>query len=244
MSKELGISPLEIEELKKIGKYTKENLTKIHNGYPVQYIIGYVNFYGLKINVNENTLIPRYETEYLIEKTIKYIKNLNIENPKILDICTGTGCIGLTLKHELPNADITLSDISKNALEVANQNKKELNLNVKIIESNFFENIIDDYDIIISNPPYVMENEQLPKNVTYEPKIALFSPNNGTYHIEEILQNAKQHLKDKFLIAFEINEQSEHDLTKIIKKYFNNITYKFENDLAGKIRYLFIIKNN
>ena len=143
-----------------------------------------------------------------------------------------------------PNADITLSDISKNALEVANQNKKELNLNVKIIESNFFENIIDDYDIIISNPPYVMENEQLPKNVTYEPKIALFSPNNGTYHIEEILQNAKQHLKDKFLIAFEINEQSEHDLTKIIKKYFNNITYKFENDLAGKIRYLFIIKNN
>ncbi len=241
MNDELKISNLEIEELKKLGKYTNENISKIKEGYPVQYIIGYVSFYGLKIKVNENTLIPRYETEYLIEKTINYIKKNNFINPKILDICTGTGCIGLTLKHKLPNSNITISDISTSALEVAKLNKEELKLDINIIESDLYENIKDtDYDIIISNPPYVMEDEQLPKNVLKEPHQALFSPNKGTYHIEQILKHASLHLKNKFLIAIEINEKSEQDLTRIINKYFNNINYKFENDLAGKTRYLFI----
>lgn len=244
MNNQLGISNLEIEELKKIGKYNKDNIIKIKQGYPVQYLIGYVNFYGLKININEKTLIPRYETEYLIEKTLKYIQKYNIERPKILDMCTGTGCIGLTLKKELPYSEIILSDISYEALDIAKQNKKELNLDVEIIQSNLFENIkYNDFDIIISNPPYVMENEELPKNVTYEPSLALYSPNNGTYHIEEILKNAKMYLKDKFIIALEINEKSESDLKKIIEKYFSkDIEYIFEKDLAEKTRYLFVFK--
>ena len=245
MNNELGISELEIKELKKTGKYNEENITKIKNGYPVQYIIGYVNFYGLKINVSKNTLIPRYETEYLIEKTLKYIKKYNFENPKILDICTGSGCIGLTLKNELPNSTITLSDISKEALQIAHKNKKELNLNVEIIESDLYKNIKDtNYDIIISNPPYIMETEELPINVTYEPTQALYSPNNGTYHIEKILEKSSLYLKDKFLIALEINEKSEQDLSKIVNKYFKNASYKFESDLTGRTRYLFIFKNN
>lgn len=244
MNKELNISELEIEELKKIGKYNEENIAKIKNNYPVQYIIGYVNFYGLNIKVNESVLIPRYETEYLIEKTIKYIKELNIENPKILDMCTGSGCIGLTLKHEIPTSNITMSDISKQALKVATTNKNELKLDVNIIESDLYTNITDkDYDVIISNPPYVMEDEVLPENVKHEPSLALYSPNKGTYHIEKILQEAEKYLKNKFLIALEINEKSEEDLSVIVNKYFKNITYKFEKDLTGRTRYLFIIKS-
>lgn len=241
----LKISKLEIEELKRLNKYTKENIKKLENSYPVQYLIGYVNFYGLKIKVNESTLIPRYETEYLIEKLLKYIKKYNIKNPKILDMCTGTGCIGLTLKHELPKSIVTLSDVSSSALEMANLNKKDLNLNVEIIQSDLFENIKEkNYDILISNPPYVFDTEPLPKEVTYEPNLALFSGPKGINHINQILMNAQNYLKEKFIIALEINEKSESEITNLINKYFDpSIKYSFEKDLAGKLRYLFIFKN-
>jgi release factor glutamine methyltransferase len=243
MNKELKISELEIKELKKINKFTEENIQKIKSGYPVQYLIGYVDFYGLKIKINENTLIPRYETEYLVEKLIKYIKKYNFEKPKILDMCTGSGCIGLALKKELPYSTIDLTDISKEALIVAELNKKDLNLDVKITQSDLWANIKEnDFDIIVSNPPYVMKTETLSKTVLYEPHQALYSDNNGTYHIEQILKQAKNHLKNKFIIALEINEKSESDIKKIIEKYFNNkVKYTFENDLAGKTRYLFIL---
>ena len=124
----MKINNLDKEELIKLNKFTKKNIKKIENDYPVQYIIGYVNFYGLKINVNKNVLIPRYETEYLVEKTLKYIAKLNFTNPKILDLCTGSGAIGLTLKKELPESTITMSDISSKALKVARKNKKVIYL--------------------------------------------------------------------------------------------------------------------
>ena len=94
----MKINNLDKEELIKINKFTKKNIKKLENDYPVQYIIGYVNFYGLKINVNKNVLIPRYETEYLVEKTLKYIAKLNFTNPKILDLCTGSGALAISLK--------------------------------------------------------------------------------------------------------------------------------------------------
>ena len=216
-------------------------MSLLEKDYPVQYIIGYVDFYGLKINVNEFTLIPRYETEYLIELTLKEIKKMNLANPKILDLCTGSGAIGLTLKSLLPSSEVTLSDISKDALMVANKNKNELNLDVNIIESDLFKNIPGKFDIIISNPPYVMTNETLPKEVLYEPHLALYSGPKGIDHIEEIFKNIKSHLNNKYLIALEINEKSETDITNLIKTYFEkNINYKFMKDLAGKTRYLFI----
>lgn len=237
----MKINNLDKEELIKLGKFTKKNIKKIENNYPIQYIIGYVNFYGLKINVNKNVLIPRYETEYLVEKTIKYIEKLNFTNPKILDLCTGSGAIGLTLKKELPESTVTMSDISLKALKVARKNKKELNLNVKLIKSNLFKNINDKYDIIISNPPYVMTSEKLPANVLKEPALALYSGEKGLDHIEKIFKSIHKYTNKKYLIALEINEKSEKDLTKLIKKYFDSsIKYKFEKDLAEKTRYLFI----
>lgn len=237
----MKINELDKKELIKLNKWNKLTMSLLEKDYPVQYIIGYVDFYGLKINVNEFTLIPRYETEYLIELTLKEIKNMNLANPKILDLCTGSGAIGLTLKSLLPSSEVTLSDISKDALMVANKNKNELNLDVNIIESDLFKNIQGKFDIIISNPPYVMTNETLPKDVLYEPHLALYSGPKGIDHIEEIFKNIKSHLNNKYLIALEINEKSEPDITNLIKTYFEkNINYKFMKDLAGKTRYLFI----
>lgn len=237
----MKINELDKKELIKLNKWNKLTMSLLEKDYPVQYIIGYVDFYGLKINVNEFTLIPRYETEYLIELTLKEIKKLNLDNPKILDLCTGSGAIGLTLKSLLPSSEVTLSDISKDALMVANKNKNELNLDVNIIESDLFKNIQGKFDIIISNPPYVMTNEPLPKDVLYEPHLALYSGPKGIDHIEEIFKNIKSHLNNKYLIALEINEKSETDIIYLIKTYFEkNINYKFMKDLAGKTRYLFI----
>lgn len=237
----MKINELDKKELIKLNKWNDQTISLLEKDYPVQYIIGYVDFYGLKINVNEFTLIPRYETEYLIELTLKEIKKMNLDNPKILDLCTGSGAIGLTLKSLLPSSEVTLSDISKDALMVANKNKNELKLDVNIIESDLFKNIQGKFDIIISNPPYVMTNETLPKDVLYEPHLALFSGPKGIDHIEEIFKNIKSHLNNKYLIALEINEKSEPDITNLIKTYFEkNINYKFMKDLAGKTRYLFI----
>lgn len=237
----MKINELDKKELIKLNKWNELTMSLLEKDYPVQYIIGYVDFYGLKINVNEFTLIPRYETEYLIELTLKEIKKLNLDNPKILDLCTGSGAIGLTLKSLLPSSEVTLSDISKDALMVANKNKNELNLDVNIIESDLFKNIQGKFDVIISNPPYVMTNETLPKDVLYEPHLALYSGPKGIDHIEEIFKNIKSHLNNKYLIALEINEKSEPDITNLIKTYFEkNINYKFMKDLAGKTRYLFI----
>lgn len=237
----MKINELDKKELIKLNKWNKLTMSLLEKDYPVQYIIGYVDFYGLKINVNEFTLIPRYETEYLIELTLKELKKMNLANPKILDLCTGSGAIGLTLKSLLPSSEVTLSDISKDALMVANKNKNELNLDVNIIESDLFKNIPEKFDVIISNPPYVMTNETLPKDVLYEPHLALYSGPKGIDHIEEIFKNIKSHLNNKYLIALEINEKSEPDITNLIKTYFEkNINYKFMKDLAGKTRYLFI----
>lgn len=237
----MKINELDKKELIKLNKWNKLTMSLLEKDYPVQYIIGYVDFYGLKINVNEFTLIPRYETEYLIELTLKEIKKMNLDNPKILDLCTGSGAIGLTLKSLLPSSEVTLSDISKDALMVANKNKNELNLDVNIIESDLFKNIPGKFDVIISNPPYVMTNETLPKDVLYEPHLALYSGPKGIDHIEEIFKNIKSHLNNKYLIALEINEKSETDIINLIKTYFEkNINYKFMKDLAGKTRYLFI----
>ncbi len=237
----MKINELDKKELIKLNKWNKLTMSLLEKDYPVQYIIGYVDFYGFKINVNEFTLIPRYETEYLIELTLKEIKKMNLANPKILDLCTGSGAIGLTLKSLLPSSEVTLSDISKDALMVANKNKNELNLDVNIIESDLFKNIPGKFDVIISNPPYVMTNETLPKEVLYEPHLALYSGPKGIDHIEEIFKNIKSHLNNKYLIALEINEKSEPDITNLIKTYFEkNINYKFMKDLAGKTRYLFI----
>ena len=170
----------EIFNKKKISNYKVNKINKIlekSKTYPIQYIAGNVDFYGYNYIVNKNVLIPRFETEELVSETINYINKMN-KNVKIIDIGTGSGCIGITLKRELKDVDVTLVDISKKALNVARKNKKDLD--IKLIKSNLFEKVTGKYDVIISNPPYISYNEEIMDIVkNNEPNIALYADNDG-----------------------------------------------------------------
>lgn len=241
INNELNISNRELEELKLVSKNYESDYNKVLKGYPIQYLIGYVNFYGYKINVNENALIPRFETELLVEKTIKYIGNIFNKKVDILDIGTGSGCIGIVLNKEI-NANITACDISDKALELAIFNAKENNSNIRFIKSNIYDKINEKFDVIISNPPYIDITERVMEMVDkYEPHEALYAPNNGLYFYEEILKNASKYLNDKFIIAFEIGWWQGNLIKSIAKSYFKDSKILIEKDYSDKDRYLFII---
>ncbi len=240
---DLGYSRLEAEELLSVSNNIEEDYKKLLNKYPIQYVIGYVNFYGYKIYVNENVLIPRYETEFLVEKTIKYYKKVFNNKVNVLDIGTGSGAISIALKKNI-DCDVTACDISKKALEVAKNNAKSNNVNINFIESDIFNNINDKYDIIISNPPYISNNEEVEYSVDkYEPHLALYANDNGLYFYKEIIKNASKYLNNKFIVAFEIGYQQAADIIKIVDNNFTNVKTIIEKDLSGKDRYLFIIKD-
>ncbi len=237
----LGISKREAEELIKVSNNLDEDYEKLLLNYPIQYLIGYVNFYGNKIYVNNSVLIPRYETEYLIEKTILYCKKIFNKKIKVLDLCTGSGAIGISLKKEL-NCDVTISDISKLALAVANKNCKENNVNINIIESDLLDNINDKYDLIISNPPYINKKMKImPSVYKYEPHLALFADEEGIYYYRKIFEQIKKNIKEKFILAFEIGYEQKDTLNSLAKNYFSDCKIFFEKDLNNKYRYLFII---
>lgn len=239
----LGYSRLEAEELLSVSNNIEEDYKKLLNKYPIQYLIGYVNFYGYKINVNEDVLIPRYETEFLVEKTIKYYKKLFNDKVSILDIGTGSGAISIALKKNI-DCDVTACDISKKALEMAKNNAKSNNVDINFIESDIFNNINDKYDIIISNPPYIANNEEVEYSVDkYEPHLALYANDNGLYFYKKIIKNASKYLNDKFIVAFEIGYQQADDIIKIVDNNFTDVKTIIEKDLSGKDRYLFIIKD-
>ena len=223
-------------------KNLKKPLKKIEKGYPVQYLIGYVDFYGYKIRVNKNVLIPRFETETLVEKTIELISKLKLENGQVLDLGTGSGCISIALKKELDNISITSLDISMNALRLAKKNAKYNKADINFIRGNIFKyNPINKYDVLISNPPYVLETDNYNTNIKYEPKSAIFTDGDGLKYYEHILSTSKNYLNEKSIIAFEINENKGKEMIKLAKKYYKKSKIILEKDLAGKDRYLFIV---
>ena len=234
----------EIEYLKKYLPSDKleDGIKRLNNGDPVQYIVGNVDFYGYKINVNKNVLIPRFETEELVFKTINLIKkNLN-KNIKVLDIGTGSGCISIALKKEIPGLDITAVDISEDALVVAKNNALENNCEINFIKSDLFNNIGDKYDLIISNPPYISYDEQIMDIVKKnEPHLALYAKNNGLYFYEEIIKNSSNYLNDKNIIAFEIGYLQANEIKKMAHKYYPNSNIIIEKDMQEKDRFVFII---
>lgn len=207
---------------------------------PLQYIVGNVEFYGYTYKVNKNVLIPRFETEELVENAIKYIKENFDKNVNIIDIGTGSGCIGITLKKELPNSNVILTDISKKALKVAEYNKKDLD--IKLINTNLLEGITDKVDVIISNPPYIAHDEVIDDLVkNNEPHIALYANNGGLYFYEEILKNANKILNKDFLISFEIGYKQKEDIIKLANKYLDNIDIICKKDMQDKNRMIFIM---
>ncbi len=240
---ELGISTREAEELIKVSTDLDNDYIKLKNGYPIQYLIGYVNFYGNKIIVNEEVLIPRYETELLVDKVNKYLKYYSFNNIDVLDLCTGSGAIGISIYKSNNCNSLTMSDISKEALEVCKTNLINNSVKATTLKSDMFENINSRYDLIVSNPPYVSKTEELDKTVLHEPKIALYSSNNGLYHLEKIISSFDNYTKDKSLIAIEINSYSSNRIIELLKKYNIKYDYSIEKDFTNKDRYLFIFKN-
>ncbi|MBR2247703.1 MAG: peptide chain release factor N(5)-glutamine methyltransferase [Bacilli bacterium] len=246
----LNLNPLEllnhlddyVEEDKV--KLFKEEMNSLKEGKPIQYVLGHVNFFGNKFYVNKNVLIPRFETEELVEKTIEYINKYFNEPIDIIDLGCGSGVIGLTLENKVSTNSVDLIDISKEALEVTKQNIENLNSKANTIESNFFGNIDKKYDVIISNPPYIKTNEEIEDIVKEnEPHLALYAGDDGLDCYKEILKNIKPHMKDKCIIAFEIGADQKEDIINLINEYLDNIKIETKKDLSQRDRMIFIFKN-
>ena len=246
----IGLNPLEllnhlsdIVPLDKAELYKNEVLA-LEEGKPLQYVIGYVNFYGNKFYINENVLIPRFETEELVENTIEYIKKYFEEPVDIIDLGTGSGVIGLTLEKKISTNSVDLVDISLDALKITQKNVENLNSKANIINNNFLENINKKYDVIISNPPYIMNNEEIESIVkNNEPHIALYGGEDGLDAYRNILKEARKNLKEKGLIAFEIGYKQKKAIEELAYYYLDNIKVICKKDLQGKDRMLFILKN-
>lgn len=219
-----------------------ESLRQLEMGVPVQYIVGNVDFMGYTINVDKRVLIPRFETELLVDKVIGYTKKIfdNCYNLKILDIGTGSGCIAVALKKEL-NCKVVGIDISDEALEVAKYNAKCNNVDIEFFRSDIFSNVCDSYDVIISNPPYISVDEEIDDVVkNNEPYGALYAADNGLYFYDKILQNCANYLSSNYLIAFEIGEKQALDIEKLAYKYLGDVLVKVEKDYSERERFIFI----
>lgn len=236
------MSPLEY--LEKYGNPSKENIDRLNNGEPVQYIVGSVSFYGNIIDVDRRVLIPRFETEELVENTVKYIKKYNYKS--IVDIGCGSGCIAITLKKFFPDVIVDAVDISLDALDVAKKNALKNGVSINFYNGNLLEPLSSKYDVIISNPPYISYDEEIMDIVkNNEPHIALYADNNGLYYYEEIIKNCYKYLNYDGLIAFEIGYNQANDIKKIALKYLKNYSIDVKKDMTGKDRMVFIkMKNN
>ncbi len=208
---------------------------------PLQYILGETEFYGLKLNVNPSVLIPRPETEELVQWILSYEKN---KTPKIIDIGTGSGCIALALKSEIPDSQVFAVDVSEKALETAAENAAKYQLKVEFIHADILHwrsGIWEKYEVIVSNPPYVRELEKarMHSNVLeFEPASALFvSDSDPLIFYREIAKFALQNLKTGGSLYFEINEYLGAEMTGLLSDLgFRNIQIKI--DLQGKNRML------
>lgn len=246
----IGLNPLELLNhlndlvpLDKVNLYKQEVLA-LEEGKPLQYVQKNVNFYGNNFYIDERCLIPRFETEELVENTIKYIEKYFPNPVDIIDLGTGSGVIGLTLEKKVNSNNVDLVDISKEALEVTKINKDNLNSKANLIESDFFTNINNKYDVIISNPPYIKDNEEIEDIVkNNEPHLALYAGEKGLDCYESILKNISNHMKDRSLIAFEIGYTQSSDITNLVNKYLDNVRIEVKKDLSDKDRMMFIFKN-
>lgn len=206
---------------------------------PIEYILGYTYFYGNKIKVNNNVLIPRDETEELVEKALEYIGS----GDKVLDLCTGSGAIAISLKKERVDCEMTASDISFKALEVAKDNAKENGCNIEFVEGDLLYPFIignRKFDVIVCNPPYVSNDFEINNIVKHEPSLALFADNNGLENYEIIIKNLTKVLNEKGVILFEIGYDQKDAILEICKdnlEKYDAVCYK---DISGNDRMIVI----
>ncbi len=213
------------------------NIEKLTKGVPLQHITHRQEFMKMDFFVDENVLIPRPDTEILVEEVIKIAQKYN--SPRILDLCTGSGAIAISLKKFVPNADITAVDISEKALEIAQKNAKKLETKINFLKSDLFDKLDNKkFDIIVSNPPYIRKDEikKLSEEVQKEPKIALDGGEDGLDFYRIITEQAINYLKTGSLLCFEIGYNQKNDVIKIIEDDQNYKNTYCKKDLYGNDR--------
>ena len=213
------------------------NIEKLTKGIPLQHITHRQEFMKMDFFVDENVLIPRPDTEILVEEVIKIAQKYN--SPRILDLCTGSGAIAISLKKFVPNADITAVDISEKALEIAQKNAKKLETKINFLKSDLFDKLDNKkFDIIVSNPPYIRKDEikKLSEEVQKEPKIALDGGEDGLDFYRIITEQAINYLKTGSFLCFEIGYNQKNDVIKIIEDEQNYKNTYCKKDLYGNDR--------
>ena len=209
-----------------IQKQFKYNIELLNLGKPIQYIMHNQEFMKMNFYVDENVLIPQPDTEILVEEVINICSGLSCaytkdQNIRILDLCTGSGAIGISLAKYIENSKVTMSDLSKKALEIANKNaiKNEVKDRCSFINSDMFENINEKYDIIVSNPPYIKTEviNTLSKEVQNEPSLALDGGEDGLHFYRIIADNAWKYLNENGILALEIGYDQKDDVFNLVK---------------------------
>ena len=213
------------------------NIEKLTKGMPLQHITHTQEFMKMDFYVDENVLIPRSDTEILVEEVINISKKINAK--KILDLCTGSGAIAISLKKYIPSAQVYAVDISKKALEIAKKNAHRLEAEVKFIESNLFEKIKNEkFDIIVSNPPYIKKSDinYLSQEVQKEPQIALDGGYDGLDFYRKISYQAIDYLKFGSYLCFEIGYDQKEEVLEILKGIEHYTKTYCKKDLCGNDR--------
>ena len=208
-----------------------EHIQKRAKRIPLQHITGEQEFMGLPFIVNEHVLIPRQDTEILVEEALSHLSG----NEQVLDMCTGSGCILISLEHYRKGIRAVGADISDEALQVAKRNAESLNADVTFLKSDLFEQVAERYDLIVSNPPYIRTKtiEELEEEVRlHDPMIALDGKEDGLYFYRKITEKSREHLKQGGWLLFEIGYDQGEDVAKMMEKAgFTEVTVK--KDLAG-----------
>lgn len=215
---------------------------------PLAYVLGFEWFFGRRFITDENVLIPREETEELIGYVLADIQDyFEKKDLVIFDVATGSGNIGITLKAELPYAEVYCSDISAEAIEVAKQNAKNLDTEITFLVGDMGQPLIQKQlkcDVLVCNPPYIQSHEEVEKSVLdYEPHVALFGGEDGLNFYRQILDEAPLLLKERGMIAFEMGFDQRETMTKEIQKRFPNARIHFEKDLNNLDRMCFVYFN-
>ena len=224
----------------------QEGMKRYMDGEPIQYIKGKETFFSRDFTVNENVLIPRYETEELVENILYKIDDY-FEDYKSIDLCdvgTGSGAIAISLALEESKLNVVATDISEEALVVARKNAKDLGANIEFYQGDMLEPLIErniKVDIFVSNPPYIPNEQEIESVVKdNEPHVALFGGSDGLYFYRKIFSRAKEVIKERALLAFEMGFDQRELMEEAVEQYFPNIPYEIIKDMNGKDRMLFI----
>lgn len=229
------LDPAPVDKLDQL----EEMVARRESREPLQYITGRTEFFRRQFSVNKNVLIPRPETEQLVVQAMAFIRERKIENPRMADICTGSGAIGITLALEMPAAEVHATDISSVALTVAQQNADDLGAELDMYEGDLLEPLSGEFDVIVSNPPYILANAMpsLQAEVAREPSLALDGGNDGLDVIRPLFEGISARLKPTNSAAYiEIDPPIEDAVMALALETFPHAGISLLTDLAGLTR--------